>query len=146
TAYRTVGEYRDLKLIAPTVVRFANDEHAITIGQLGRVVDTLEDEKSRTFKDGKPSLLVYLFRQSGANTIEVVDRIKGAVVKINKQFEATNIKAQAELVNDGARRIRANVFDVYESITIGIILTVLVVYLFLGSFRSTVITGLALPN
>jgi HAE1 family hydrophobic/amphiphilic exporter-1 len=146
TAYRTVGEFRDLNLIAPTVVRFANDEHAITVGQLGNVVDTLEDETSRTFLDGKPALLIYVYRQSGANTIEVVDRLGAAIAKVNKLFAAGGIKAHAQMVKDGAKRIRANVDDVYESITIGIILTILVVYLFLGSFRSTLITGLALPN
>ncbi len=146
TAFRTVGEFRDLAMIGPTVVRFQNDEHAITVGQLGKVVDTLQDESSRTFIDGKPALLVYVFRQSGANTIEVVDRLGKAVDKINAQFLKTNVAAKTELVKDGAARIRANVFDVYESIGIGIILTILVVYLFLGSFRSTVITGLALPN
>ena len=146
TAYRTVGEFRELSLIPPTVVRFANDEHAITISQLGKVVDTLEDEKSRTFYNGDPALLIYVFRQSGANTIEVVDRLGAALAKVNATFAATGSKAKAQLVKDGAKRIRDNVFDVYESIIIGIALTILVVYLFLGSFRSTLITGLALPN
>ncbi len=146
TSYRTVGEFRDMKLITPTVVRFANDEHAITVGNLGKVVDTLEDEKTRTFLDGKPALLLYVFRQSGANTIEVVDRLGGAIAKVNKQFLDSGIKSEAKLVKDGAKRIRANVHDVYESIGIGVALTILVVYLFLGSFRSTMITGLALPN
>lgn len=146
TAYRTVGEYREIDLIGPTIVRFANDEHAVTVSQLGKVVDTLEDEKTRTFLDGKPSLLVYVYRQSGANTIEVVDRLGQAIEKVNQQFLSTGVKAHAQMVKDGAKRIRANVYDVYESITIGIFLTIIVVYLFLGSFRSTLITGLALPN
>lgn len=146
TAYRTVGEFRDLNLIGPTVVRFANDEHAITVGHLGKVVDTLEDETSRTFMDGKPALLIYVYRQSGANTIEVVSRLGAAIERINKLFGSSGVEANAALVKDGAKPIRANVHDVNESITIGIILTILVVYLFLGSFRSTLITGLALPN
>ncbi len=146
SSYRTLGEFRTIQEIERTIVRFANDEHPITIGQLGRVTDTLVDERSRTFFNGKPTLLIYVFRQSGANTIAVVDNIKAAIQKLQTDFQAAGIQAQVQVVKDGAKRIRNNVFDVYESIVIGIVLTILVVYFFLGSFRSTLITGLALPN
>lgn len=146
SSYRTLGEFRDLDQIPRAIVRFAGDEHPLTVGQLGKVVDTLEDERSRTFVNGEPTLLLYAFRQSGANTIDVVDRIGIAVKKLNESFEKVGRKASASMVKDGAKRIRDNVTDVYESIFIGIILTILVVYFFLGSFRSTIITGLALPN
>jgi HAE1 family hydrophobic/amphiphilic exporter-1 len=145
-SYRTLGEYDDLAKIPQAVVRFSNDEHPLTVAQLGKVVDTLEDEKSRTFNNGVPTLLIYVFRQSGANTIKVVDRVNQALVKLNGEFKTRGGESSVALVKDGAKRIRDNVDDVNESIFIGIILTILVVYLFLGSFRSTIITGLALPN
>ncbi len=145
-SYRTLAEFRDLKTIAGSIVRFEGDEHPLLVSQLGEVVDTLEDERSRTYYNGNPALMLYVFRQSGANTIEVVDRVRKVAEKLgaSEQFKSKNITL--DLVRDGSKRIRANVFDVYESISIGILLTVLVVYLFLGSVRSTIITGLALPN
>jgi len=146
TSFRTLGEFRNLEKVGQSVVRFTGDEHALTVRQLGDVVDTLEDEKTRTFVNGDPTLLLYVFRQSGANTIDVVDRVEMTVAKINKQMSDRGKDVHTLMVKDGAKRIRANVYDVYESILLGIFLTIIVVYLFLGSFRSTVITGLALPN
>lgn len=145
-SYRTLGEFNDLKQIPETLVRFVGDEHPLAIKQIGKVVDTYQDEVSRTFVNNKQALLLYVFRQSGANTIDVVDRVMVALGKINKTLIEKKIKGEVTLVRDGAKRIRDNVDDVYESIFIGIFLTVIVVYLFLGSFRSTLITGLALPN
>ncbi|NJL24138.1 MAG: efflux RND transporter permease subunit [Calothrix sp. SM1_5_4] len=145
-SYRTLGEFRDLAMIPKAVARFTNDEHPLTIGALGTVVDTLEDEKSRTYIDGVPTLLLYVYRQSGANTIAVVDRVKETVEKMNAQMNAAGRNVNIQVVRDGAKRIRDNVYDVNEAIIIGIFLTVIVVYLFLGSFRSTIITGMALPN
>ncbi len=145
-SYRTIGEFRDLSIIPQSLVRFVGDEHPLAISQVGKVVDTLQDEVSKTFVNGNQALLLYVFRQSGANTIDVVDRVNKTLVTLNENLKNKGIQAQVELVRDGAKRIRDNVDDVYESIFIGVILTILVVYLFLGSFRSTIITGLALPN
>ncbi|NBV43127.1 efflux RND transporter permease subunit, partial [bacterium] len=64
----------------------------------------------------------------------------------NTELKDQGIHAELSVVRDGSKMIRANVNDVTESIVIGIILTIVVVYLFLGSVRSTIITALALPN
>ncbi|MBX3022692.1 MAG: efflux RND transporter permease subunit [Bdellovibrionales bacterium] len=146
STYRTLGEYNRLDQIPPSVARFTGDEHPLTIAQIGKVVDSLEDETTRTFQDGQPALLLYVYRQSGANTIEVVDRVRATAEKLNTDMKSRGMNVHTELVKDGAKRIRDNVYDVKESIIIGIFLTVIVVYFFLGSFRSTLITGLALPN
>lgn len=146
SVFRAVGEYRDLNTIASTIVRFTGNEHPVTIGDLGRVVDTLEDETSRTFVDGKKSLLLAVFRQSKANTIGVADRVKAQIERINSDLGGTKGMPRIEVVRDGSKPIRDNVYDVNETILIGIVLTVIVVYFFLGSGRSTLITGLALPN
>ncbi|MGE3758690.1 MAG: efflux RND transporter permease subunit, partial [Pseudobdellovibrionaceae bacterium] len=146
TVYRTVAQFSDMDMIKNAIVRFTGNELPVRVQDIGKVIDTLEDEKSRTFVDTKPSLLLMVFRQSGANTIAVVDNVKAAVVKLNERSQGQAGAAKFQVVRDGAKRIRANVFDVYEAIIIGIILTIIVVYFFLGSMRSTVITGLALPN
>jgi HAE1 family hydrophobic/amphiphilic exporter-1 len=144
--FRAVGEFRDLDTISATIVRFSGNENPITVGNLGRVVDTLTDETSRTFVNGKKSVQLSIFRQSKANTIEVVDKLKKKVDAINEEMKIQKGAPALAVVRDGSSKIRANVDDVNESILIGIVLTIIVVYFFLGSGRSTFITGLALPN
>lgn len=144
--YRTLAEYKSIQDIANSVLRVADISYPITIGKLGTVVDSLQDEKSRTRLNGKKSVLFNVFRQSGANTVKVADQVIAKIAKINAELKAQGSTAELKLVNDVSRRIRANVLDVYESIFFGTLLTIIVVYFFLGSLKSTLITGFALPN
>lgn len=144
--YRTLAEYKSLPEIANSVLRTADISYPVTIGKLGRITDSLQDETSRTRLNGKKTLLFNVFRQSGANSVKVADQVIAKVAKINADFEAEGKSTRLTLVNDVSRRIRANVLDVYESIFFGTLLTIIVVYFFLGSLKSTLITGFALPN
>ncbi|MEB5179302.1 efflux RND transporter permease subunit, partial [Pseudomonas aeruginosa] len=76
----------------------------------------------------------------------VADRVKEQVAVVNTFLKEKNIKAEAKMIRDGSVPIRLNVADVKETIFIGIALCILVVFFFLGSAKSTFITGLALPN
>ncbi|MDX9731862.1 MAG: efflux RND transporter permease subunit [Bdellovibrionales bacterium] len=144
--YRTLAEYKSLADISNSVLRVADISYPITVGKLGTIVDSLQDETSRSRFNGTKSLLFNVFRQSGANSVKVADDVNTKLLAINKDLEAEGIPAKLQLVNDASRKIRANVFDVYESIFFGTLLTIIVVYFFLGSMKSTLITGFALPN
>ena len=144
--YRTAATYPKISDIENTIVKAIMGGNAMTIGSMGRVEDSLEDETSRTYINGEKAILFQIYRQSGANTVRVADDVKARMERINSSLATKPGAPTMKLVNDRSRLIRANVFDVYESITIGIILTVIVVYFFLGSFRSTIITSFALPN
>lgn len=146
TVYRTLGEFRDLNDISRTVVRYTGNEFPVTIADVGTVHDTLEEERSRTFVNGSRGLLFYIYRQSGANTVEVADQVVKRVAEVNTLVKGRPGNPELQIVRDGARGIRNNVADVKESIFIGIILTVLVVWFFLGSVRATLVTGMALPT
>ncbi|MBX2987824.1 MAG: efflux RND transporter permease subunit [Bdellovibrionaceae bacterium] len=141
--FRTMGEFRSVQEIEHVPINFFNNENAVRMGQVARIVDGLEEEKTRTFVNGTKGLLLQVFRQSGSNTVAVVDGIKKKAVQINKEIEG---QGHVEVIRDGAKPIRANIADVNEAIIIGVILTVIVVFFFLASFRSTLITSLALPN
>jgi len=143
---RTLGEFRTLNDVKATIVNFLGNDIPVTVGDVGTVTDSLRDEDSRAFVNGKPSLFLMVFRQSGANTIKVTDAVKARVEKINTSLEKLPGKPRITIVTDNSKMIHVNVQDVQESIVIGIILTILVVYFFLGNVRSTLITGLALPN
>ncbi|MBX7230780.1 MAG: efflux RND transporter permease subunit [Bdellovibrionales bacterium] len=146
TVFRTVGQFHSLSEISNLVVNFFGNEKPIRISDVGKVLDTLEDEKSRTFLNDKPSLFLYVFKQSGSNTIAVVDGLLKRMSQINSELEKSKSAAKLSVIRDGSRWIRINVEDVYESILIGAVLAMVVVFLFLANGRSTLITGLALPN
>lgn len=140
---RTLGEFKSIDEIRRAPVNFANFDRPVTVGDIGQVTDSLQDETSRTYVNGKSGLLLQIYRQSGANTVAVADNIKKKIALINTDLGDQGV---LKLVQDGAKPIRANVTDVKETIVIGIILTILVVFFFLASGRSTLITSLALPN
>lgn len=144
--FRTFGDFKSIGDIGSTVVSFTGNDVPVTINDLGKVYDSQSDRKSRTYLNGDNALIMMVFRQSKANTIAVVDDVIKRIDKINKDLKVENLAVELSVVRDGSKMIRDNVDDVEESIFIGIILTVVVVYLFLGSGRSTFITGLALPT
>ena len=146
TVMRTLGQFQAIKDIESVVVSFLGNDVPVTIKEVGSVKESVEDQKSKAFLNGNKSVFLMLYRQSGANTVAVADAVKKSVSKINDSLKASSINATLTTVRDGANPIRANLADVEESIIIGVLLTILVVYFFLGSGRSTFITGLALPN
>lgn len=146
TILRTLGEFKSLKDIENTVINFFGNDVPILVRKIGKVTDSIEDETSRAFINGKKALFLHVYRQSGANTIAVVEAIKKQLIQVNRELESFEGKPQITVVRDGSIWIDANVQDVKESITMGVILAVLVVFFFLANARSTVITGLALPN
>lgn len=143
---RNLGEFSTIATIENRLISFMGGEAPVRVRDLGTVQEGASKETSRSFHNAKNVVLVEVYKQSGANVIEVTDLVKKRVEELSALLKQQNSDIEVNVVRDGAKEIRDNVWDVQESILIGIILTVLVVYLFLGSFRSTIITGLALPN
>jgi hydrophobe/amphiphile efflux-1 (HAE1) family protein len=143
--FRSVGEYNDLDRLRHTVVDFVGSDVPITVDQVGKVVDTVEDPQTYSFLSGKPALFLNVHKQSKANTVAVVDGVKKAMTRINDLLKTRPGSPRLSMVQDTAWIIRLNLHDVVHTIWLGILLTVLVVLLFLGSFRSTLVTVTALP-
>lgn len=143
---RTNGEFSSLDEIKNVNVNFLGSDRAVLLNEVARIERGLEDQKNIASIKGVPALLLEVYKQSGANTVAVTDAVKKNIEKVNKLMLEKKIDAKIEVVRDMSRPIRMNVADVYESILIGVGLCVLVVFLFLGSARSTFITGMALPN
>jgi hydrophobic/amphiphilic exporter-1 (mainly G- bacteria), HAE1 family len=146
TLVRTVGQFDSVNAIKKTVIRFLGNEALTTVGDVSRVQDALEDEKTRTYVDGKRALTLFVYRQSGANTVAVGDEVTNKVAEINQSFGKRVAGFEVSIVRDGARPIRESVNDVRTTILLGVVLTIFVVLFFLGNIRSTLITGIALPN
>ncbi|MGZ3743476.1 MAG: efflux RND transporter permease subunit [Pseudobdellovibrionaceae bacterium] len=143
---RTSGEFSSLDAIKKVNVNFMGSDRAVLLSDVGRVERGLEDQKNMAMIKGAPALLLQVYKQSGSNTVAVTDAVKKNLDKVNKYLEEKKLDAHVQVVRDMSRPIRLNVADVKESILIGIALCVLVVFFFLGSARSTFITGMALPN
>lgn len=144
-SFRGLGEFETVPQISEILINLYGNEVPTKVGSVGKVVDTVVDEKTRTYIDGRPSLFLFVYRQSGTNTIKVADDAKEAIAKINTELAAGTEKGKLETVIDGSKIIRDNVYDVYETIVIAIILTVITVFFFLGDLKITAITALALP-
>ena len=144
--FRSVGEYNDLDRLRHTVISFVGSDVPITVDKVGTVVDTVEDAQNYSSFKGEPSLFLQLHKQTKANTVAVVDEVKDAIGSLNELLKTRPGGAQLSMVREDAWGIRLNLDDVKQTILMGIVLTVLVVLLFLGSFRSTLITITALPT
>ncbi len=114
----------------------------VRLEQVARVNDGAQEVESLALYNGQRTLLLSVQKSQGENTIEVVDGLNAAVVELRNQLP-TGVRL--ETIGDSARPIRVAVNNVRQTLIEGAILTVLIVFLFLNSWRSTVITGLTLP-
>lgn len=114
----------------------------IPLGEVAQIIDGSEEQRSLAIVNGLPAIGLEILKQSGANTIEVVERIKKEIKATQKELPPG---ISIELVQDGSIMIRDSVRDVQETLILGGLLTILIVFCFLNSWRSTVITGLTLP-
>ncbi len=114
----------------------------VTLGEVAMVSDGVEEVRSAAYVDGEQAVALDVLKQSGANAVGLADEIMREVAVLQEELPAgTTI----DIVRDGSVFIREAVADVQETLIIGGILTVLIVFVFLNSWRSTVITGLTLP-
>ena len=145
-AFRTIGEFRSVQQINNVIVSFLGSDVPITLNKVGVVKDDVEKTKTISYLNGKSALVMNIFKQSDSNTVAVSDANIKRIKKLNKELEGQKGSPSVVLVRDMARPIRMNLRDVAMTIVEGIILAIIVVYLFLGNFRSTFITIIALPN
>ncbi len=114
----------------------------IPLAEVAQIKDGIEEQRSLALVNGIPAIGLDILKQSGANTVGLVDRVKKEIEVIQRELPpGTTI----ELVRDASIMIRDSVRDVEETLILGGILTILIVFCFLNSWRSTVITGLTLP-
>jgi HAE1 family hydrophobic/amphiphilic exporter-1 len=115
---------------------------AIRVEQVARVVDGAPEVESLALYNGQRTLLLNVQKAQDDNTIAVVDGLISTLAEMKKQLPAG---VRLEAITDGSRQIRVSVSNVRQTLIEGALLTILIVFLFLNSWRSTVITGLTLP-
>ena len=129
------AEYRAL------VVSY-NDGAAVRLADIADVVDSVEDVRTMGLSNGKPAIIIIVFRQPGANIIETVDGVRAVLPQLQAAIPPS-IKLNVLIV--ATRTIRASVRDVEITLCIAIALVVLVVFVFVRNVRSTFIPSVAVP-
>jgi HAE1 family hydrophobic/amphiphilic exporter-1 len=114
----------------------------VRLGQLATIVDGPQEVESLALYNGRRTVLLSVQKSQGENTIAVVDGLQRALAEATA---VTPAGMATEINRDGSRPIRVGVANVQRTLLEGAALTVLIVFLFLNSWRSTVITGLTLP-
>ncbi len=114
----------------------------IRLGQVANVFDGTEEQRTQALFNGRDAVGIEVLKAKGYSTTQVTDIIHEHVAALQSQIPRG---AKLEIVQDAGVRVSHAVRNVREALIQGALLTVLVVFLFLNSWRSTVITGLALP-
>ncbi|MFM7847623.1 MAG: efflux RND transporter permease subunit [Rubrivivax sp.] len=136
-AVKRPEELRDI-----VVARRGASPQPIKLWQVADVVDGPEEVESLALFNGQRMIALDVVKNQGENTIEVVDGLKKAAESLKKELPPG---MSADVVRDNSRPIRVAVANVQRTLVEGALLTVGIVFLFLNSWRSTVITGLTLP-
>jgi len=126
---------------APLVVAY-NNGSAVRISDIGQTQDAVEDLRNSGYANGKPSVLVIIFRQPGANIIDTVNRIQAVLPQIQAAIpHAIDVK----VAMDQTVTIRASVNDTERTLILSVGLVILVVFVFLRNGRATFIPSVAVP-
>ncbi len=118
---------------------------AVLLGQVARIVDSQQEQENLALFNGQRTLALDVLKAQGQNTIDVADGLKKVIRELQPTLDALHPGMKLEIIKDGSRQIRVGVDNVRRTLIEGALLTILIVFLFLNSWRSTVITGLTLP-
>jgi HAE1 family hydrophobic/amphiphilic exporter-1 len=138
---RVAGRIQEPRDFAGLIVTTRNGV-PIRLGQVARIEDTQEEARDAAYINGERGVSLEIRKVSGANTVDVVDGVREVVADLNASLPGG---VRIATVQDNSVWIRNSVEDVQKTLVEGALLTVLIVFLFLNSWRSTVITGLTLP-
>src|SRR5207249_741217 len=118
------------------------DGAPVRLGDLGHVVDGVENDRSASWFGGTRAVVLAIQRQPGTNTVEVVDSVKKLLPSFRSQIPAA---VDLDVLFDRAQSIRDSVHDVKFTLVLTIALVVMVIFLFLRNVSATLIPSLALP-
>ena len=125
----------------PLIVAYRNGA-AVRLADVGEVVDSVQDLRNAGISNGKPAVLVILYRQPGANIIETADRVRAVLPQLAASIpQAIDVK----VVLERTTTIRASLRDVERTLIISMVLVILVVFVFLRNWRVTLIPSVAVP-
>jgi len=139
---RLVGRIESPAEFEQIVIRRHGTE-VLRLGQLASIADGFAEIASFSVRNGHPNVSLSVTRSRDASTVAVADKVRKLMADINKTLPKGT---QLEITRDGGEEAQSNLNNVIESLMFGAVLTIFVVYVFLNSWRSTLITALSLPT
>jgi hydrophobe/amphiphile efflux-1 (HAE1) family protein len=139
---RLIGRIEHPEDFAQIVVK-RNGDQIVRLGQVADVRDGFAEVNSLSSRSGKPNVSLNVLRTRDASTVSIATKVREAVEQINKELPAGT---KLEITRDGGKEAQNSLNNVIESLILGACLTIFVVYAFLNSWRSTLITALSLPT
>ena len=131
----TADQYR------PLIVSY-NNGGPVRLGDVAEVQDSLADVRNLGLVNGKPGIIMPVFRQPGANIIDTVDRVRALMPYLQSSISPA---IRLSVVSDRTTSVRASVKDIERTLLISIVLVILVVFVFLRTVRATIIPSIAVP-
>lgn len=141
TTIRVIGRITNAQNFSKLVITHRHGA-PIYLSQLAQVIDGQEEQESAALVNGKQALVIDLFKTQNANTIAIVDDAYQLIQSLKQELPND---IQLDVIHDTSNPIRDSVKNVKQTLIEGAILTIGIVFLFLASWRSTIITGLTLP-
>ncbi|WP_292037842.1 efflux RND transporter permease subunit [Massilia sp. UBA6681] len=139
---RLVGRIERPEDFSQIVVK-RNGDQIVRLNQVAEIKDGFADINSLSIRSGKPNVGLQIARSPDASTVSLAKRVHEVVKEANKEMPKGTV---IEVTQDGGEDAQSSLDNVIEALVLGAILTIFVVYAFLNSWRSTLITALALPT
>jgi HAE1 family hydrophobic/amphiphilic exporter-1 len=139
---RTRGRIDTLDGFGDVVLRQV-DGHPVRLRDVARVEDGMAEPRTQASVNGTATVLLQIRKQSGTNTVEVANNVKARLTELEAILPPGY---QLRIVRDEAQFIEASIASVQEHLVVGSILAAIVVWIFLGNFRSTMIAAISIPT
>src|SRR5436309_365443 len=140
-AIQATGQLYDAAAFRPIIVTYRNGA-PIRLSELGRVIDSVENDKLAAWFKDQRGIILAIYRQPGTNTIEVVDAVKKLLPTFRAEVPAG---VSINVMYDRSNTIRESVNDVRFSLMLALALVVMVIFMFLRNIPATIIPTVALP-
>uniref|UniRef100_Q01VD9 Acriflavin resistance protein n=1 Tax=Solibacter usitatus (strain Ellin6076) TaxID=234267 RepID=Q01VD9_SOLUE len=138
---QATGQLMSAAAFRPLIVAYRKGR-PVRLEELGRVVDSVENDKVAGWFNNARSITLMVQRQPGTNTVEVVDRIKELLPTFREQMPPS---VKLDILYDRSESIRESVNDVKFTLMLTVALVIMVIFLFLRNVSATIIPSLALP-
>ncbi len=138
---RLLGRLKDVAAFEQVVVKRQGDA-TVRLGQVADIQDGHAEQRSYSLFNGQPSVGVAVTKSREESTVTVTDDVLKALDELRPELPAD---VEMKVVFNDGESVRSSLNNVIEALSLGALLTILTVYIFLNSWRSTVITALALP-
>lgn len=138
---QATGQLEKADAYRPLVVAWRNGA-PVRLDEIANVKNSVDNDQVAAWFRDERAIILAVYRQSDANTVEVVDQVKANLPRYQSQLPAS---VDVSVINDRSKSIRDSVHDVKETLAIAIVLVILVIFLFLKTLSATLIPALALP-